>query len=298
MIQQRKVQIGLALAILVGLVVVFGALTAYAQDSGGTSGTCDFTQMMGGQGMMGQGMMGGTMPNDQQKCLEAGMFSMGMMGGQMGMNGGMMMGGEMGMNPDSMGQFGPGTGMMGAWTPSADLAPAGKSLTLDGAVKIAKAYVTEWKSERPLEVDEVMQFDNHFYAEVRETETGRGAFEILIDPTTGIVYAEPGPNMMWNLRYGTMGSYMGISQAAVNGDELTVTPEQARQDAQSYLEKTLPGTQIADTVDTFYGYYTLHILRDNTIVGMLSVNGYNGQVWLHHWHGTFVDMTDLGEKAS
>jgi hypothetical protein len=24
---------------------------------------------------------------------------------------------------------------------------------------------------------------------------------------------------------------------------------------------------------------------------MLSVNGYSGQVWLHHWHGDFVAMT-------
>jgi hypothetical protein len=25
---------------------------------------------------------------------------------------------------------------------------------------------------------------------------------------------------------------------------------------------------------------------------MQSVNGYTGQVWIHTWHGDFVDMTD------
>jgi hypothetical protein len=152
-------------------------------------------------------MMGGNTPGFPQACIEAGMFGMGMMGGPMGRMSGMMMSGQgmTGMDPSQMGRFGPSTGMMGAWTPPADLAPAGDALTLDEAVKVAEAYIAAWESERPLELGEVMQFDNHFYAEVRETETGRGAFEFLIDPTTGMVFGEPGPNMMWNLRYGMMG---------------------------------------------------------------------------------------------
>jgi len=27
---------------------------------------------------------------------------------------------------------------------------------------------------------------------------------------------------------------------------------------------------------------------------MVSVNGYTGQVWYHSWHGTFIQMKDLG----
>ena len=27
--------------------------------------------------------------------------------------------------------------------------------------------------------------------------------------------------------------------------------------------------------------------------GMLSVNGYTGQVWYHTWHGPFVQLKDL-----
>lgn len=286
MTQQGKVKIGLALAVLAGLIVGVSALTAYAQGTGAP--VCDFTQMMGG-------MMGGNTPGFPQACIEAGIFGMGMMGGPMGRMGGMMMGGQgmMGMDPSQMGRFGPGTGMMGAWTPPADLAPAGDALTLDEAVKVAEAYIAAWDSERPLELGEVMQFDSHFYAEVLETATGRGAFEFLIDPTTGTVFGEPGPNMMWNLRYGMMGYGMGMGRAAVGGDEMTVSPEQARQYAQAYLGEVLPGAQVDEEVDTFYGYYTLHILRDGEIVGMLSVNEYTGQVWLHHWHGEFAGMTEF-----
>ena len=53
-------------------------------------------------------------------------------------------------------------------------------------------------------VAEVMEFKNNFYAVVEEPSTGRGAFELLIDPYTGAVAPEPGPNMMWNDKYGHM----------------------------------------------------------------------------------------------
>ncbi len=74
--------------------------------------------------------------------------------------------------------------------------------------------------------------------------------------------------------------------------EMTVTPDQAKQYAQDYLDRYDKGTTVGD-VDRFYGYYTLHTLKDGQITGMLSVNGYSGQVWYHTWHGDFVQMKDL-----
>ena len=38
---------------------------------------------------------------------------------------------------------------------------------------------------------------------------GIHAFELLIDRHSGAVYPEPGPNMMWNTKYGHMGGMMG-----------------------------------------------------------------------------------------
>jgi len=60
------------------------------------------------------------------------------------------------------------------------------------------------------------------------------------------------------------------------------------------LKGYLPGSK-ADEVEPFYGYYTIHVLKDGAIYGMLSVNGYTGQVWYHFWHGPFLGMRELEE---
>jgi len=46
-------------------------------------------------------------------------------------------------------------------------------------------------------------------------------------------------------------------------------------------------------VTTFYGYYTIEVLSNGTTYGMLSVNGYTGQIWYHTWHGTFIQEATL-----
>jgi hypothetical protein len=78
-----------------------------------------------------------------------------------------------------------------------------------------------------LKVTEVMEFANNYYAEVREKDTGIGAMELLGDKVTGQVYPEPGPNMMWNAKYGMMpggmsggrgmGGMMGSSGGGIMG---------------------------------------------------------------------------------
>lgn len=273
-------------AIAVGLAVGLGTWVVNAQDP--DTPPCDFFGAWGG----GQGMMSDRFP---ESCAGQGWYGMGMMGGLMrrGMRmGGVTMGGmSMRLDPDAMGRFGPGTGMMSAWTPPAELAPTEGALTLEQAVSLAEVYIAAWGDEDALEPGEVMQFSNHFYAQAREADTERGAFEFLIDPATGAVIGEPGPNMMWNLHYGmTMAQGMGMWTPADVGDEMAVSPEEARAYAQAFLDEAFPGLAAGEEADAFYGYYTLHILEDGEIVGMLSVNGYSGQVWLHHWHGDFIEM--------
>jgi hypothetical protein len=133
-----------------------------------------------------------------------------------------------------------------------------------------------------LEVTEVMEFANTYYAEVREKDTGIGAIELLVEKPGGTVYPEPGPNMMWNTKYGMMAGsggnwgmmgpnghgMMGPGSRGMmgpNGDgqirpgaptgEVTVSPERARQIANAYLERVSPGTQ-AGEAEEFYGYYS------------------------------------------
>jgi len=250
---------GMALALVLGGIALLTGLPASAQGPSGTP--CPYGNMMGQGGMMGNGgMMGQGRMSSTQPCNR----SSGMMGGGM-MGRGMM---------NFQGSFGPGYGMMGAWTPAKELLPtSGKTLTMDQATAIAKAYVAAWNNQTKLQLNEVMQFSNQFYGEAIETDSKRGAFEFLIDPASGTVYAEPGPNMMWNLRYGGMSSMMGLSTTANDGDKMTVTPDQAVKYAQDYLDKAQPGTKAETTPLAFYGFYTLDFARDGKTVGMLSVNG-------------------------
>jgi hypothetical protein len=122
---------------------------------------------------------------------------------------------------------------------------------------------------------------------------------------------------MWNTRYGMMsgsGGYgrmmgprgrgmmgpngsgmMGGSSASASAqnprsntaDKMAVSPEQARKIADGYLSGVSPGTK-AEEPTRFYGYYTIDTEKAGKTSGMLSVNGYSGEVWYHSWHGPFI----------
>jgi hypothetical protein len=142
-----------------------------------------------------------------------------------------------------------------------------------------------------LEVTEVMEFERNYYAIVAEEETGIGAMELLVDRDSGAVGPEPGPNMMWNAKYGPMGRGGGMMMGGHATDEMTLSPEEAQDVAQRWLDANLPGREVGEA-DEFYGYYTLHFLQDGQIEGMLSVHGSSGEVWYHGWHGDFVTMAE------
>jgi len=87
------------------------------------------------------------------------------------------------------------------------------------------------------------------------------------------------------------GGMMGSQRGAPTAD-MPVTKDQAAKIAENYLKSNLPGTSTEEP-DVFYGYYTIHIVKDGKIYGMLSVNGYGGQVWYHSWHGQFIQMKEF-----
>lgn len=140
-----------------------------------------------------------------------------------------------------------------------------------------------------LAIAEIMEFSKNFYIEIYETESGMGAIELLVDKSSGAIFPEYGPNMMWNLKYG-MHSDMSLSQ---NGISMDISTDEAAALAEKYLSRTNTCELIGDEVEKFYGYYTIHTLtRDGDIAGMLSVNGFSGEVWYHGWHGIFINMTE------
>lgn len=185
-------------------------------------------------------------------------------------------------------------------------------LTID-QVKTAATKYLEDVNNSDLEVAEIMTFDNNGYAIIKEASTGIGAFELLVDPVSQVAYPEHGPNMMWNIKYsglnhenmmgkngyGMMGGYGNTMMQGWSNTttldltlEMTVAPEQAVEYAQQHLDANIIGAS-AEHPMQFYGYYTLDFEKDGKVAGMLSVNGYSGQVFLHTWHGAFIEETEF-----
>jgi hypothetical protein len=258
-------------------------------------------------------MMGNWNGQANTNMMDNSQFDSGMMGdGQYNGMMGMMMSGDM-----MGGQY--GSGMMGNYGSLTNVDP----LSIADAETAVINYLATLNDEN-LSLGEIMIFDNNAYAQIMNSETGQGAFEVLVDPTTRNVFPEPGPNMMWNTEYGMMngGNYgmmngqygsgmMGQYDSGMMGEdqyggmmggnmmgnfgyapdaEINITAEDAVGEAQEYLDAYLPGKTAEEQADTFPGYYTLHILEDGETVGMLSVNASSGQVFPHHWHGDFIEM--------
>jgi hypothetical protein len=140
-----------------------------------------------------------------------------------------------------------------------------------------------------LKIAEIMEFSKNFYIEIYEPDTEIGAMELLVDKSSGAVFPEYGPNMMWNLKYG-MHSQIPLSQ---NDIDMEISEDQAAELAEKYLVKTNTSELVGDEVEKFYGYYTIHTLTEGgDLTGMLSVNGFSGDVWYHNWHGIFLDMEE------
>jgi hypothetical protein len=204
----------------------------------------------------------------------------------------------------------PATGSAPATTPN------GSGGSLENA-RTAFEQAVEGYGNPNLEVAEVMEFANNYYAEVKEKDTGIGAMELLINRPGSRVYPEPGPNMMWNTKYGMMSGGRGMggmmgpngggmmgpggrgmmggyssasprsSQGNATNDKMPVSSDRARKIADAYLSRVSPGTK-AEEPTRFYGYYTIDTEKKGETTGMLSVNGYSGGVWYHTWHGPFI----------
>jgi len=164
-------------------------------------------------------------------------------------------------------------------------------LTIQQAVGVLERYVRGLGED--LQLKEVMEFQYNFYAVVLEKNTGRGAFELIVNPYTGQVSPEPGPNMMWNVKYGMHARMMGWTWQASPG--MPVSPEQAEEIASRYLMARFGEVVEVKHPTVFYGYYTFDYKLNGRTHGMLSVNGLTGEVWYHSWHGQFVQEIEMGE---
>jgi len=184
---------------------------------------------------------------------------------------------------------GAGTWGDGAVCPLSGSSTTGQTGSIEEAVDAFAAYLAGL-GYPDLALEEVMEFEENYYAIAVEPDTGTGALELLLDKDTGALGPEPGPNMMWNARYGMHGRG-GMMGWAVS-EENTLSGDEAVALAQDWLDQQHPGEVTEGHADPFYGYYTIHTLRDGEIAGMLSVHGRTGQIWYHTWHGDFVQMIE------
>lgn len=201
-----------------------------------------------------------------------------------------------------------GGGMMGGYGYSANTT-AGSTLTLDSARSAVQDYLDALGDDN-LEIEEVMLFNQNAYAIVVEKDSGVGAMELLVDPETLNVFPEYGPNRMWNLKYGMMGSTSGgcgfgsgrtcggggaTGSLKLDGYNTVISMDEAADIANEYLADNIDSASVHLPGTAFYGYYTFDYVQDGQMSGMLSVNGSSGQVWLHTWHGQFIEEWELDE---
>jgi hypothetical protein len=182
--------------------------------------------------------------------------------------------------------------------------PDGSMLRMDDAIGIASGYMNSL-GIGALALDEVEEWEFNYYVVVKEAEPSPyKAFQLIIDKWTGSVMPEPGPNMMWNRKYGFMMNSMsdGMSPRMRKRDRriadpnMTVTPEAAESAASQFLHQRFARPLLVDaTPDVYFGYYTFDVndVATGTKYGMLSVNGSTGQVWYHTWHGSFIAGKEL-----
>lgn len=208
------------------------------------------------------------------------------------MNGNGMMSGDMMQMTQLMNSMGSmmGGGMMGP--EEMNRLPNAKPLSADDAVARIEQYLAGLNNP-DLKLAKVKEYTWNFYGLVRETSTARDAIQLIVDKYSGTVIPEMGPNMMWNTKYSPMAKMMGTMGAATSGAQMTLTPERAKENAQTFLNAFLPSTTLAAQPATFYGFYNFNVLREGRPDGMLSVNGNTGAVWYHTWHGDLIAEKEI-----
>lgn len=210
-----------------------------------------------------------------------------------------------------------GRGMMGRWFSYNDSSQTnnGKKLSIDQIKTDANDFIKSYGSN--LEISDIFVYkDTDYYVSIQEKDTGKGAMELLVNPYSGQVYPEYGPNMMWNEKYSTGGGYgmMGNGRYNMMGgpgrynyynnnynnnrtSTKQIESDQAIKIADQYVKDKLEKDySVTGDGHEFYGYYTFHIKKGDNTVGMLSVNYHTGAVWYHDWHGELEQVISNDNK--
>jgi hypothetical protein len=150
----------------------------------------------------------------------------------------------------------------------------------------------------PLKISMVYVFeDRDPYFLITEVETDRGAMELRASVRNGVVYAERSIANIWNVKYTQrMGNRRIIGSGMMGGYyrdydlDNELTHEEAVEIAENYVTLKMEGIVLDANHHTFYGYFAFHLLKDREIVGLLRVNGFDGQVSITRFSGALVEI--------
>lgn len=125
-----------------------------------------------------------------------------------------------------------------------------------------------------LRISELWEYGAVYKAELSDTN-GAKAFDLTVDKFTGAVSPEMGMAMMLNASYGR-----GLYRTASFGANLVLTPQQATDVAQKFVDKNALGYTL-DTPEVYPGYYKFHTTTAAGFGMDIMVNGYNGGIWMN-----------------
>lgn len=163
--------------------------------------------------------------------------------------------------------------------------PRARPITQDEALRSMESLARQYYGSN-VEVEDFMAFSSNYYAVLKDANSSQDIAEVLVDRYSGSAYPEPGPNMMWNTRYGA-----GRTQAGNAGYDLAG----AKKLAEDFLTGYLPGAQIMESKQ-MPGYYTFDFGRKD-VEGMMSVNAFSGQIWVHTWHGSYLGGMNVTSES-
>lgn len=232
--QRRKILVSILVSVGIGSSVLFGASVALAfqpppimnqqfsmnniPPNVGFSGSQFNTmipnsaQMMGGmnQGMMGSGSVGMN-PMMNMMSMMPGMFGQSSMGNMQSMP----------MAPSIIPLAGPSNN-------------SGAPLESAQVISRVSAFLDELNNP-DLEIGVLNENSNNFYVAIQEKGTGVYAFNLLVDKMTGAIYAEPGPNMMWNAKYG----FMSLLGRTMTSNQFNMQPNSPMMDSMGTMNPSM-----------------------------------------------------------
>ncbi len=153
--------------------------------------------------------------------------------------------------------------------------PGGKPISSADASQRMESFARNFGKN--IKVEDFMAFSGNYYSVLKDLSSNQSLAEVLVDRYSGTILPEPGPNMMWNTRYGS-----GRTGTEGTGYDLA----RAKRLAEDFLKDYLPGAKVMES-NALPGYYTFDFGRQE-IDGMLSVNANNGEIWVHTWHGFYL----------